>query len=73
MSAKFTAVIQRDGRFWIGWIAEIPGVNGQGETREELRDSLRSALREALEMNREQAMAAAKPPFEQEIIEIEAA
>ena len=53
--------------------AEIPGVNGQGETREELVESLRSALREALELNREQALSATQAPFEREIIEIEAA
>ncbi len=70
MTQKFSAVVQRDGPHWIGWIVEIPGVNGQGATREELLESLRSALREALEMNRNDALAAARPPFEQEIIEI---
>ena len=30
MAAKYTAVIQRDGKWWIGWLEEIPGVNGQG-------------------------------------------
>jgi predicted RNase H-like HicB family nuclease len=49
MNQRFTAIIQQDGPFWIGWVVEVPGVNGQGETREELLDSLRSALREALD------------------------
>jgi len=44
-----TAVIKQDGGWWIGWIEEIPGVNSQGETREELMENLRSALGEALE------------------------
>ncbi len=70
MSQKFSAIIQRDGGHWIGWIVEVPGVNGQGNTREELLDSLRSALREALEMNRDDALAAAQPPFDQEVIEV---
>lgn len=67
---KFTAIIQQDGPLWIGWVIEVPGVNGQGDTHEELLDSLRSALREALEMNRQDAMAAAHQPFEQEVIEV---
>jgi predicted RNase H-like HicB family nuclease len=47
----FTAIIQGDGKWWIGWIEEIAGVNSQGCTREELLENLRSALTEALEMN----------------------
>lgn len=46
MDATYTAVIQRDGPWWIGWIEEIPGVNSQGSTREELLENLRSALKE---------------------------
>jgi predicted RNase H-like HicB family nuclease len=36
MEAKtsYTAVIQHDGDWWIGWLEEIPGVNSQGRTRE---------------------------------------
>ncbi len=59
MEAVYTAVIQQDEEWWIGWIEEIPGVNGQGHTREELLDNLRSALKEALEMNRADALAIA--------------
>ena len=53
MPAMYTAVVQRDGDWWIGWVEEIPGVNSQGKTREELLENLRSALDEALEMNRD--------------------
>ena len=51
MGSAYTAVIKRDGPWWIGWVEEIPGVNSQGHTREELLDNLRSALSEALEMD----------------------
>ena len=57
--ATYTAVVQRDGPWWIGWVAEVPGVNSQGETREELLGNLRSALAEAIEMNHADALAAA--------------
>ena len=46
--AGYTAVVQRRDRWWIGWIEEVPGVNSQGASREELLDNLRSALDEAL-------------------------
>ena len=56
MDTRYTAVIQQNGKWWIGWVEEIPGVNSQGATREELMENLRSALEEALEMNRADAV-----------------
>lgn len=51
MNARYTAVVQRRDPWWIGWIEEVPGVNAQGATREELLENLGSALWEALEMD----------------------
>ncbi len=51
MSQTYRAVVKQDGDWWIGWIEEVPGVNCQERTRDELLESLRSALVEALEMN----------------------
>jgi predicted RNase H-like HicB family nuclease len=65
MSVSDTAVVQQHGEWWIGWVAEVPGVNSQGATREELLDNLRDALKEALEMNRQEARAAAAGAFEE--------
>ena len=62
---NYTAVVQRDGDFWIGWIEEIGGVNSQGSTRAELLENLQSALQEALEMNRLDARNAAGNTFEE--------
>ena len=64
-ATPYTAVIRRDGRWWIGWVEEVPGVNSQGETREELLSNLREALAEAIEMNREDARKAAGEQFEE--------
>jgi predicted RNase H-like HicB family nuclease len=66
--ATYKAIVQRDGPWWIGWVEEIPGVNSQGATRQELMDNLRSALEEAIEMNRADARAAAKGVYEEESI-----
>ena len=65
MAATYTAVVQQHGEWWIGWVEEVPGVNSQGQTREELLENLRDALDEALEMNRAEARAAAKGAYEE--------
>ncbi len=65
MEMSYTAVIQRHGEWWIGWVEEVPGVNSQATTREELLDNLRDALDEALEMNRQDVRAAAAGAFEE--------
>ena len=51
MKDNYTAVIKQDDGWWIGWIEEIPGVNCQERSREELVDSLRETLREALDLS----------------------
>ena len=40
----YSAVIKQEGAWWIGWMEEIPGVNCQEETREELFVSQHVAL-----------------------------
>ena len=65
MSAQYHAIIQHREPWWIGWIEEVPGVNSQGATREELLENLHSALEEALEMNRADAFAACQWPYEE--------
>jgi hypothetical protein len=56
MANKFKAVMKRDGKWWIGWIEEVPGVNCQERTREKLLASLRTTLAEALDFNRREAI-----------------
>ncbi len=65
IGSSYSAVIQQDGQWWIGWIEEIPGVNSQGATREELVKNLREALSEAIELNRENAREAAGESYEE--------
>ena len=48
MDKRYTAIIKQNGQWWIGWIEEIPGVNCQEATKEELLESLQETLREAL-------------------------
>ncbi|MET0752497.1 MAG: type II toxin-antitoxin system HicB family antitoxin [Pyrinomonadaceae bacterium] len=65
MENSFTAVIKQDGDWWIGWIEEVPGVNCQEKTREELINSLRVTLGEALEFNRQDALENAGTNYEE--------
>lgn len=68
MKDAYTAVIKRSGTWWIGWIEEVPGVNCQEATREELIETLRITLREALEFNRRDALEAAGEVYDEESI-----
>lgn len=70
MNKIYTAVIKKDDDWWIGWIEEVPGVNCQEATREELIESLKITLKEALELNRQEAIIAAEKDFEEEQIAI---
>lgn len=70
MGQKYTALVKKSGRWWIGWIEEIPGVNCQEATRAELLETLRITLREALEFNRQEALGAAGEDFEEELIAV---
>ena len=65
MNQHYTAVIKQDTGWWIGWVEEVPGVNCQEHTREELLESLRVTLKEALAFNRQEALGAAGADFEE--------
>jgi predicted RNase H-like HicB family nuclease len=68
MKESYTAVIKQIDGWWIGWIEEVPGVNCQEATRDELVESLRETLREALELNRRDAREAAGDGYDEEQI-----
>lgn len=53
MEAKFTAVYEKRGKWYVAYIEEIPGVNTQGRTLPETKRNLKEALRLILEANRE--------------------
>ena len=65
MGQIYTAVIQHDEEWWVGWIKEIRGVNAQERTREELLVSLRYALDDMLEMNAYDALEATTDAYEE--------
>ena len=52
MRNEFTAVVERDGEWYIAYCPEIPGANGQGKTVEECRANLSEAIALILEDRR---------------------
>ena len=68
MNNEYTAIIKDEGDCWVGWIEEVPGVNCQEDTKEELIESLKITLKEALEFNKMEALSAAGIGFQEEKI-----
>jgi len=53
---EFTAIIERDGEWFIAYCPEIPGANGQGRTKDECRESLAEAIALVLEDRRQDGL-----------------
>ncbi|MBY0523044.1 MAG: type II toxin-antitoxin system HicB family antitoxin [Gemmataceae bacterium] len=56
MRNQFTAIIECEDDWYIGYCPEIPGANGQGRTIEECRKSLVDAIALILEDRREDGL-----------------
>jgi len=55
MKGEFTTVIEKHGKWYVGYLEEIPGVNTQGRTLKEVRENLKEALELIIKANRELA------------------
>ena len=56
MRNEFTAIVERDGRWYIAYSPEIPGANGQGGTRAAAVKSLAGAIALILEDRRKDGL-----------------
>jgi predicted RNase H-like HicB family nuclease len=70
MMNEFTAIIERDGEWYIAYCPEIPGANGQGRTKDEARESLAKAIGLILEDRREDALRGVPPDAIRETVTI---
>ena len=52
MIREFTAIYKKSGKWHLGWIEEVPGVNTQGKTLKETKKNLKEALLLILETNK---------------------
>ena len=56
MQNQFTAIVEDVEDGFIAYCAEVPGANGQGDTREECLENLREAIALILEHRREETL-----------------
>jgi predicted RNase H-like HicB family nuclease len=70
MTNEFTAVIERDGEWFIGYCPEIPGANGQGKSKQECLDSLGRAIELILEDRREEGLRGVPEEADRAIVKI---
>jgi len=70
MTNEFTAVVERDGEWFIAYSPEIPGANGQGQTKEEALKSLSDAIALILEDRREDGLRGVPPEAIRETVTV---
>ena len=56
MRNEFTALVERDGAWYIAYSPEIPGANGQGKTKSAALKSLASSIALILEDRRKDGL-----------------
>lgn len=71
MHNEFTAIIERDGDWFIAYCPEVPGANGQGTTKQEATASLRDAIALILEDRREEGLRGVPDDAEREVVVVE--
>jgi predicted RNase H-like HicB family nuclease len=49
---ELTVITKKVDDWWIGWVEEIPGVNCQEKTKDELLNTIKITLKEIIEVNK---------------------
>ena len=70
MHNEFTAVIEQDDEWYIGYCPEIPGANGQGRSPEQCLQSLADAIELILEDRREDGLRGVPPNAIREVVTV---
>jgi len=68
MHNEFTAVIEREGDWYVAYSPEVPGANGQGRTKAEAKESLADAISLILEDRRADGLRGVPAEAERETI-----
>ncbi len=71
MRNEFTAVIERDGEWYIAYCPEVSGANGLGRTRDECLQSLKDAIKLILEDRREDVLRGVPESADRETVTVE--
>ena len=70
MTNQFTAIVERDGEWFIAFCPELPGANGQGKTKDECLENLKEAIALILEDRREEGLRGVPEDAVQEIVTV---
>jgi len=71
MHNEFTAIIERDGDWFVAYCPEVPGANGQGRSKDEARVSLADAIALILKDRREDSLRGVPPDAERSTVIVE--
>jgi len=71
MHNEFTAIVEKDGDWFIAYCAEVPGANGQGKTKEECLVNLSEAIGLILEDRRQDALRGIPEDATPEVVSLE--
>lgn len=71
MKRQFNAIIERDGEWYIAYSPEVPGANGQGQTREECKQSLAEAIALILEDRLQDGLRGMPDEAERDVVTVE--
>lgn len=67
---EFSAVVERDGKWFIGYSPEVPGANGQGRTKSACLANLAEAIQLILEDRRADGLRGVPPNAERVVVRI---
>jgi predicted RNase H-like HicB family nuclease len=71
MHNEFTAIVERDGEWFIAYCPEVQGANGQGRSRDEALASLRDAISLILEDRREDGLRGVPDDADRTVVTVE--
>jgi predicted RNase H-like HicB family nuclease len=71
MRNQFTAIVERDGEWFVAYSPEVPGANGQGYSKEECLTNLGKAIRLILEDRRKDGLRGVPDEAEHEVVTVE--
>ncbi len=71
MHNEFTAIVEKDGDWFIAYCAEVPGANGQGKTKEKCLVNLSEAIGLILEDRRQDALRGIPEDATPEVVSLE--
>ncbi len=70
MYNEFSAIIEKDGEWFIAYCPEIQGANGQGKTKEDCLQNLSEAVKLILEDRRQDILKGVPPDAMHEMVTV---